>query len=611
MIKIYRQLLDLLEPREQRIFMGLIGLMIVAAFAELLSLSIFLGLLGVLASPEIIETNANLAWAYSTFGFSSVFAFQVAASLAVVVVMMLGLCVKAGAAYAISRFTVMTGYYISTRLFSAYLRQRYSWSLSRNTAELAKNVLAESEQVARRAATPSLTVLSNLILAISIVGFLIYVDPVVALAAFGVIGSGYGLIYFAVHKRLGRKGAGLVEANRARFRMTQEATNGLKEVKLAGLEHSYSERFIAPSKTRAKHFVSVQVMTQMPRFALEGLTFLILLGIVLILLMRNEGDIAGAVPILGIFVFAIMRMLPALQQVYYGVAMMRSGEAVVEMIHADYTAVVKSAEAPFIPDRSAQLTLSETLEFNNVTYSYPAANKTALDGLSLKMKANTTIGVVGGTGAGKTTLVDLILGLLRPAAGEITVNGLTLDASNLRKWQNSIGYVPQQIYLTDDTVTANIAFGIPPEDIDHAAVKRAAKVAALHDFVTTELPDSYDTMVGERGVRLSGGQRQRIGIARALYHDPSMLILDEATSALDTITESVVMEAVQNLQHQKTIILIAHRLSTVRNCDVIFLMERGKLGAAGTYDELAANNATFHAMINASERTDDKRGAQP
>jgi ABC-type multidrug transport system fused ATPase/permease subunit len=219
-----------------------------------------------------------------------------------------------------------------------------------------------------------------------------------------------------------------------------------------------------------------------------------------------------------------------------------------------------------------------------------------LAGLSLQVWAKTTVGIVGGTGAGKTTAVDVLLGLLQPQTGTLRVDGTAITQANLRSWQRAVGYVPQQIFLIDDSVGANIAFGIPLEDRDQAAIEAAARVANLHDFVLSDLPQGYDTHVGERGVRLSGGQRQRIGIARALYHNPEVLILDEATSALDNLTERAVMEAVHTLGRQKTIIMIAHRLSTVRNCDRIFLLEQGRVSAAGTYEELVAGSEVFRRM---------------
>jgi ABC-type multidrug transport system fused ATPase/permease subunit len=245
--------------------------------------------------------------------------------------------------------------------------------------------------------------------------------------------------------------------------------------------------------------------------------------------------------------------------------------------------------------------LERQLELVDVHYAYPKAARPALRGISLSIAANSTVGIVGGTGAGKTTAVDLILGLLRPDQGNILVDDEPITAENLRSWQDNLGYVPQQIFLIDDTVSANIAFGLLPGKRDPAAIERAARLAELHDFVCAELPQGYDTMVGERGVRLSGGQRQRIGIARALYHDPDVLILDEATSALDNLTERAVMQAVQNLGHKKTVIMIAHRLSTVRNCDIIFLLERGVVVAKGKYDELVAGNDVFRRMAQVEQ----------
>jgi ABC-type multidrug transport system fused ATPase/permease subunit len=304
------------------------------------------------------------------------------------------------------------------------------------------------------------------------------------------------------------------------------------------------------------------------------------------------------IPTLGIFAFSVLRLLPSLQQVYASLASIRSGTAVLDHIHEDYTPILDqlapqpAAAATLV----APLALTSALELKGLDYAYSAAGRPAVRGIDIRIPARTTIGIVGGTGAGKTTLIDLILGLLTPQAGEIVVDGVAITEANLRAWQRSLGYVPQSIYLTDDTIARNIAFGVPADRIDMQAVERAARIAALHDFVVQDLPKGYETLVGERGVRLSGGQRQRIGIARALYSDPSLLILDEATSALDNITERVVMEAVQNIRADKTIIIIAHRLTTVRQCDAIFLLEKGQVASVGTYDELVAQNETFRKM---------------
>lgn len=328
--------------------------------------------------------------------------------------------------------------------------------------------------------------------------------------------------------------------------------------------------------------------------ALGGILFF-----VLFLLLTHGGDLNAVLPVLGLYAFTSIRLFPALQQVYSGMTGLRFSRPMLDKLHADLLKNPAPAPEEILADPAAvaPLGLREALEFDDVRYAYPKAERTALAGLSLTIPARTTVGIVGGTGAGKTTAVDLLLGLLEPQGGAIRVDGVALDAGNRRAWQNSIGYVPQQIYLTDDTVSANIAFGLQGAEIDQAAVERAARIAELHDFVTRDLPQGYETQVGERGVRLSGGQRQRIGIARALYHDPDILVLDEATSALDNVTEKVVMDAVHNLGHAKTIVLIAHRLSTVRDCDTIFMLEQGRLVAQGSYDDLLETSQKFRAMV--------------
>ncbi|MBK8185293.1 MAG: ATP-binding cassette domain-containing protein [Candidatus Competibacteraceae bacterium] len=230
-----------------------------------------------------------------------------------------------------------------------------------------------------------------------------------------------------------------------------------------------------------------------------------------------------------------------------------------------------------------------------VTYHYPGIHELAIKGLNLAIKPNTSIGLVGSTGSGKTTTVDIILGLLTPTSGQMLVDGIEINSDNLACWQRNLGYVPQHIYLSDDTITRNIAFGVPNQEIDMTAVIRAARIANMHEFIEGELPESYETIIGERGVRLSGGQRQRIGIARALYRDPTVLIMDEATSALDGITEEAVMEALHNLSGKKTVIMIAHRLTTVKDCDVIYLLEEGQIIDQGKFFDLQKSSKWFQA----------------
>lgn len=596
MIATYRKLFTLFDAVERRRFWILTGVMVLVAATEIIGMSAVLMLLNVLSAPDMVQSHPILSRAYQALGFESTFSFQVALASAVMVVVVGGLAVKAFGVYATTRFSMMRGYTVSTRLLSAYLSQPYTWFLNRNSAELGKNVLIEVDGLVARVFQPCLRLVANALLVTAILAFLLLVDPLVTLFSGGVLGLGYALIYLRFRVRLQKLGEDMIDSYEARYVVAQEATGGIKDVKLLGLEATYVKTFGTASYKTAQSASTVGVLQELPRYLLEAMTFGTLLALILILLVQSGGNITDIVPTLGVIAFSTMRLLPALQQIYHGLAALRSASTILDTIVADIKA---TPPLPITdPSNTPPMTLESELELSKVSFTYDQSEKPILRAVDLVIPARTTVGIVGGTGAGKTTLVDLILGLLTPKEGVIKVDGVQVTEENRRAWQKTLGYVPQSIFLTDDTIAANIAFGVPKDEIDMAAVERVAKTAALHDFVISDLPEAYQTMVGERGVRLSGGQRQRIGIARALYRNPALLIMDEATSALDNITERVVMEAVQNIRSDKTVILIAHRLSTVKTCDTIFLMERGRVMAQGSYDELLAGNETFRRMVS-------------
>lgn len=574
----------------------LTALMVMVAVAEIMGISAVMTLLNVLSAPDIVQTNARMATFYEWAGFDSTFTFQVTLAVGVLLVVMAGLAVKAFGTYALIRFSTMRGYTVSTRLLSAYLSQPYPWFLDRNSAELGKNVLNEVDGLVARVIQPCLRLVANSLLVLAILCFLMVVDPLVTIFSALVLGLGYGLIYLRFRGRLHRLGEDMMNAFEDRFVVAQEATGGIKDVKLMGLEASYVSSYATAARKAAHSGATMGVMGELPRFILEAITFGTLLGLILLLLFRNEGNITAIVPTLGVIAFSTMRLLPSLQQIYHSLVSIRAATPILDTIVRDIAATPQRPISDGSEPRP--MALERSLELSKVSFGYAAADRPTLRGVDLSIRARTTVGIVGGTGAGKTTLVDLILGLLSPDEGTIRVDGIPITDENRRAWQKTLGYVPQSIFLTDDTIAANIAFGVPKDQIDMAGVERAARTAALHDFVMSDLPQGYHTLVGERGVRLSGGQRQRIGIARALYRDPTLLIMDEATSALDNITERVVMEAVHNIRADKTVILIAHRLSTVKSCDTIFLMDRGRLLAQGSYDELLAGNEVFRRMVS-------------
>ena len=306
-------------------------------------------------------------------------------------------------------------------------------------------------------------------------------------------------------------------------------------------------------------------------------------------------------PILGLYAFAGYRLMPSLQAIFQGLTAMRFNTAVLEHLVEDFPASVptfpRAAEVP-------RLRFSESIRFRNVTFRYPTAKSTLFHGLNLEIRAGSSVALVGETGSGKSTLADLILGVLRPDDGFIEIDGHRLDDDSLRSWQQNLGYVPQAIFLTNDTLTRNIAFCVPDDEIDHDAVRRAAETACIDYFIRTELPQGYETVVGERGVRLSGGQRQRVGIARALYRDPEVIIFDEATSSLDGGTETSVVQEIVEVGRHRTILMIAHRLSTVRHCDKILLLSRGRVIDTGTYDDLLIRSPHFRALAQPEAKSD-------
>ena len=589
-----KKLLDLLTKQERsRIFL-LLGMILIMALLDTVGVASIMPFMGLLANPQLVESNFFLKTAYTSFGFLDPMAFLFGLGLLTFVLLILSLTFKAFSSYLQTRFALMCEYSISRRLVEGYLYQPYSWFLNRHSADLGKTILSEVSAVINTGMIPLLTLISQVIATIALIVLLLIVDPLLAFSVCLALGFAYGIIFSLTRRWLKRLGGARISANQERYTAISEAFGAAKEVKVGRLEDVYIQRFATPAANYAKSQATVQLIAQLPRYILEAIAFGGML-VVMLYLISKGGSFANALPIVALYAFVGYRLMPALQQIYRAVTYLRFAGPAINILHADLMSL-HSIDSQAANMKS--MILNQTIALTNIVYSYPNAPQPTLKGINLSIPARSTIAFVGTTGSGKTTSVDVILGLLEPQEGSLKIDGQVITDANRRQWQSAIGYVPQQIYLSDDTVVANIAFGVSLKDVDLKAVERAAKVANLHDFVTDSLPQGYNTKVGERGVRLSGGQRQRIGIARALYHNPQVLILDEATSALDGLTEQAVMEAVNNLAHKMTIILIAHRLSTVRQCHRIYVLEGGKVEATGTYEELIASSRHFAAMAN-------------
>jgi ATP-binding cassette subfamily C protein len=377
-----------------------------------------------------------------------------------------------------------------------------------------------------------------------------------------------------MRRKMHRLGHIRVEANTQRYKAANEMMGAIKEVKLLGVEDNFLRAYERPSALFTRVKAEAQFLSEAPRYVLEAVAFGGVVLIAVYFLAQGETP-QHVIPALGLYALAGYRLMPSLQQIFFALMQLNFGRAILENIRNELT--VGATPALTEHALTIKLPLRESMELRDIDFGYVGSTRQSLQEITLTIPAKTTIGIIGPTGSGKTTLVDVILGLLQPDRGEILIDGAPLTIANLRAWQNSVGYVPQKIYLSDDTIARNIAFGIPPNEINMDAVERAARTAQIHNFVTKELAKGYDTLVGERGVRLSGGQHQRIGVARALYHDPDVLVFDEATSALDTATETGLMDAIRRLAGQKTLIIVAHRLETLKDVDFIVRIKSGKL----------------------------------
>jgi len=593
-MKIINKILLILSPAERKRAGLVLAMILMMAFLDVLGVASIMPFMAVLANPEVVETNSILNVAYNAshiFGVSTAQQFIFMLGVLVFVMLVVSLSFKALTTYAQTRFVFMREYSIGKRLVEGYLHQPYSWFLTRNSADLGKNILSEVSQVISYALGPIANIIAQGAVVSAILLLLVIVDPVLALGISLVFGLAYGLVFKATGKLLSRIGKERLEANEARYIALNEAFGAAKEVKIGGLEHIYIQRFSVPAKIYSKHLSTATIIGNLPRFALELIAFGGML-LVILYLMNQGGNFSTTIPIVSLYALAGYRLMPSLQQIYSSAIQLRFAGSALDALLVE----LDSIQPKTSQSNKIAFPILRAITLNNVTYRYPNASDAAIKNINLTIPANSKVGFVGPTGGGKTTTVDLILGLLEAQQGALEIDGQVIDDKNRRAWQSSIGYVPQHIYLADDSVEANIAFGISPENIDQVVVERVAKIADLHDFVTNKLPNQYKTKVGERGVRLSGGQRQRIGIARALYLNPQVLVLDEATSALDNLTEQAVMEAVHNLGQKITIIIIAHRLSTVKECDTIFFLENGELTGQGNFNELIQSNEHFMAM---------------
>ena len=572
MLTLYRQCWRLLTAAERRRVIGLFALMIVTGIFEVS------GVASVMPFLSALSQSNNALMAHELLaGFEyTERELQVFLGIVVVVLMLLALASKALTQWLTARFVWGRNHSIGVRLLRNYLYLPYEQLLARHSADFAKSLLSEVQIVISQVLLPALQLLANVVVVVALLALVLAVEPLMAVAACAVLSGLYAVVYVGFRGYLTRIGQQRVSANEERYVQVQEAMGGIKELKTMDLASLYLSRYTPPSQDFAKYQADNAIIGELPSYLLQALIYGGVVAFVLYLLVAEGNELTTVLPTLALFGFAAYRLMPALQRIYRASAQMRFGGAALlklieelEETHVDPMPAAAAASTP--------MALRRSLDFQEVSFTYPAAESATFSRVSLQIPAGQFNVIVGPSGAGKTTLVDIILGLLTPQHGTVSVDGTTLDTGNLGAWMASVGYVPQQPFLIDDTIRTNITLG--SEGFDQALFQRACSLSGVDKLASAE--EGYETKIGERGSLLSGGQRQRIALARALYRQPSLLILDEATNALDEAAEAEVLDNLRSLTADLTVLMITHRVQTLAPTDRVLQLANGELTSTG------------------------------
>ena len=601
-----RRLLGLLPDGERRRFARLVAALSLASLLEAAGIGLVLPYLRAITRTEEAFAHPWAGPVLEALGVGTGTGLVLAASAALVGFFLLKNGYVGLVWHRIYGFLHGNFLALSERLLRGYLRAPYTFHLQRNTATLIRNATVETERLFRGngAVKPALALLSELLVAAGLLAVLVWVHPTAALTVLALlVALGWGLSSLVRQKveDLGRERS---RRQGEALQAVQEGLGGVKELRLLGREDHFADRFRAQAAPLAEAMRRNSLIELLPRLTLETGSVLALAAVASFLAL-SSGDLQEALPVVGVFTVAIVRLMPSVRRVVHDLNCVRFHLAAVETVHDELELLAPWIEAADRPP-AEPLRLREALEARELSYVYPDAEEPAVRSVSFTAAAGDAIGLVGPSGSGKTTLANLLLGLLEPTAGRILVDGTDV-AGRTAAWQRSLGYIPQEAFLADDTLRRNVAFGMPDAEIDDGRVWTVLEAAELAPFVRRQ-PDGLGTRIGERGERISAGQRQRVAIARALYHDPEVLVLDEPTSALDYETEHRIAETVMSLAGRKTLVIVTHRLETVRGCDTIHLMEEGRLSASGTFDELRERSEGFRRLWRRGLR---EAGADP
>lgn len=592
-----RKLFDLLNAKQRRKLILLQFLVILMAVCEVIGVATIGPFMAVVGDISHLEGDGILAQVYNASGMQSPRQFLFWLGVAVLGVLTGATMVSMFVTWRLMLYAQQLGAELSTQLYHHYMQQPWLFHASVNSSQLTNKISQETTRVTT--VIQSLMMLNaKTVLALLMATVIFLFNPLVAITGLVIFGTAYLVLYRIVRNRLAINGKAVTQNNHLRFKLMNEGFGGIKDTLVLGRQADFNQRFANASRNVGVAQGITAALTQVPRYAMELIALGAVLFLILYLLAAYDGNLGNILPILSIYALAGFKLLPAFQQMYYSLSVVKANIAAFDSIETDLMASKNLVDS--MPAETAGIVRPRSLiQLKDIHFSYPGKKEKALDGINIEIERNHVIGIVGSSGSGKSTLIDVLLGLLKPQQGLLQVDEEIINDTNLRAWQNSIGFVPQSIFLADSSIRENIAFGLARNEINEDKILKATRMAHLDELID-RLPDGLDTQVGERGIQLSGGQRQRIGIARALYNEAEVLVLDEATSALDGITEKLVMDAIHDFTGKKTIIMIAHRLSTVKQCNCIYMLEKGKTVDKGTYQELVDRNSVFKNMVDHS-----------
>ncbi|WP_415883465.1 ABC transporter ATP-binding protein [Neptuniibacter sp. QD34_54] len=595
MKKLIAQLYRLLNSDEKRKIMVIQIMVLITSLSEIIAIGSIAPFMAVIGDMEVLNDGGMISKLYNWSGLSNPEDFVFFLGVCSVLLLLFGSLVSVFNSWLTILYGQKIGAGISNRLYSTYLYKSWVEHSITSSSDLTKKIAQESGRLTNGIILPLLQMNSKIVLVFFVSVALLIYNPVVTFFGLCIFVGAYLVIYALFKSRLHKAGNQLTEVNTSRFKLMSEGFGGIKDITLFGRQKYYIKRFCCENEKVVLAQTTVQTLALIPKYIVELFAYGSVILLVLYLLKEHSGNLGDILPVLAVFGLTGFKVLPALQAVYNSAAKVKGNYAAFESIKAD----LKDSQKLESDSSGDSIHLQKLIDINNVFFRYPLKSEYALSDVSLKIPANTTVAFVGASGSGKSTIIDLIMGLIEPSSGYIKVDENKLSSKNTVSWQNNIGLVPQTIFLSDSSILENIGFGLPIEEIDIQKASKAAKLACLDDFLK-ELPEGIYSTVGERGVQLSGGQRQRIGIARALYNNAQMLVFDEATSALDSVTEKSIMQSIDALAGQKTLVLVAHRLSTIKKCDVIYFMEGGKVVDSGTYSQLVSKNKKFKKLDSLS-----------